>query len=340
MSKTIRKILCIVLSISMCLMTIGWFRDDVVYGDESGSMMSSTYMSGDLDGDKVVRLEDAQLALQAALKIISLEPVVLQVADLFGDGRVTLDDAQNILMVALKIKTMDEILGGELPISSQEPTMEPTELPEISKPTIEPTEPVTEDAVELPENFDYEAYVEEYLNMAVKMDKDIYHPGDNVKLTITVTNEGVYPIYMWNMYKADRLSNVSTSLKDASGSVITEFEWFPENAVEYRKVLSPGESITVQRIRTFFWEYYLESGYNEDWGLRDVVAAISFQYTNQEWEHTSSKYYKKIVPVPIEPVANCEAYIEKYLNMDIKTDKEVYYPGEEVRLAITVTNDP
>lgn len=63
---------------------------------------------GDINGDAQVTLQDAQLALKAALKIIGLEGNQVKAADVTGEGKVELNDAQKILKVALKIETFNE----------------------------------------------------------------------------------------------------------------------------------------------------------------------------------------------------------------------------------------
>ncbi len=61
------------------------------------------YVLGDVDGNKVVELADAQLALKAALKIDTLEGNALKAADVHKNGSIELNDAQMILKKALKI---------------------------------------------------------------------------------------------------------------------------------------------------------------------------------------------------------------------------------------------
>lgn len=58
---------------------------------------------GDIDGNRKVTLEDAQLALKAALKIIILDGEKLEAADINHNGKVDLEDAQFVLKAALKI---------------------------------------------------------------------------------------------------------------------------------------------------------------------------------------------------------------------------------------------
>ncbi len=127
MKKQLRKKLCCLLCFMICLST--WCGVDYSNAGAEEISYNTVFVTGDLNGDKQILLEDAQLALQAALKIITLEPDVLKSADLFGDGMVTLEDAQNILLVALKIKSMDDILGTT--------TIQPTDVP-IQTPTASP----------------------------------------------------------------------------------------------------------------------------------------------------------------------------------------------------------
>lgn len=61
---------------------------------------------GDLDGDQKVTLQDTQVALKAALKIVILDHTKIEAADVNKDRTVTLEDAQIILKVALKIIEM------------------------------------------------------------------------------------------------------------------------------------------------------------------------------------------------------------------------------------------
>lgn len=58
---------------------------------------------GDIDGNGVVELIDAQMALKAALKIITLDADKEVLADADGNGIIELADAQAILKAALKI---------------------------------------------------------------------------------------------------------------------------------------------------------------------------------------------------------------------------------------------
>ncbi len=69
----------------------------------SGSPEPITFVKGDLDSDKEVTLQDAQLALRIALNILEPEGTQLLAADLNGDSKVDLDEVQRILKAALKI---------------------------------------------------------------------------------------------------------------------------------------------------------------------------------------------------------------------------------------------
>lgn len=67
------------------------------------SQQPSQVKKGDLDEDKQITLQDAQLALKIALNIEKPQGNQLQVADLNGDGKAALDEVQEILKAALKI---------------------------------------------------------------------------------------------------------------------------------------------------------------------------------------------------------------------------------------------
>lgn len=58
---------------------------------------------GDVNGDNKITLEDAQLTLKLALKIMDGDERQLKAADLNDDGMVTLDEAQTVLKKALNI---------------------------------------------------------------------------------------------------------------------------------------------------------------------------------------------------------------------------------------------
>lgn len=61
-------------------------------------------ITGDTDGNGIVNLNDAQLALKAALKIEALTDEAVTRADVVKDGIITLEDAKKILRIALKIE--------------------------------------------------------------------------------------------------------------------------------------------------------------------------------------------------------------------------------------------
>ena len=62
---------------------------------------------GDVTGDGEINLADAQMALKAALKIVTLSLEQISAADIDGNGQVDLGDAQRILKAALKIQGLD-----------------------------------------------------------------------------------------------------------------------------------------------------------------------------------------------------------------------------------------
>lgn len=64
---------------------------------------SESVTKDDVDENGKVELADAQLALKAALKIITLDEKASKAADVTGNGKVELADAQLILKYALKI---------------------------------------------------------------------------------------------------------------------------------------------------------------------------------------------------------------------------------------------
>ena len=66
------------------------------------------YMIGDVDGDKAIKLHDAQLALKAALNLIKLDDAQTKAADVDGNGKIELKDAQKILKVALNLDTFTQ----------------------------------------------------------------------------------------------------------------------------------------------------------------------------------------------------------------------------------------
>lgn len=105
------------------------------------SAPAANVIAGDVDGNGKVELADAQLALKIALKIATDDS---SAADVDGNGKVDLTDAQLILKVALKIlDKFPAYEGGEgLPTPTVEPTVAPTQKPEV----------VTEEALVMPED--------------------------------------------------------------------------------------------------------------------------------------------------------------------------------------------
>lgn len=65
---------------------------------------------GDVTGNKQVTLEDANVVLKAALKMINLSGEALQAADVDYDSAITLADANQVLKIALKISVEDEFV--------------------------------------------------------------------------------------------------------------------------------------------------------------------------------------------------------------------------------------
>lgn len=69
----------------------------------SSTSKSGTPGNGDINGDGKVNAEDARLALNAAVKKISLTADQIRRGDINGDGKITADDASKILKKAVKM---------------------------------------------------------------------------------------------------------------------------------------------------------------------------------------------------------------------------------------------
>lgn len=109
--------------------------------DEAGTAgTTTTYQLGDVTRDGFVKLDDAQLALKAALLLEELDAEEQYLADVTEEyGKVTLADAQLILRKAL--------LLGEIPdkpdMKPTGPAVEPSETPSVTGEPIVPSgEPV------------------------------------------------------------------------------------------------------------------------------------------------------------------------------------------------------
>lgn len=70
----------------------------------SVSVSVDQYILGDVDNDSEITLNDASLALKAALRIEILSEKAVTAADVDKDGEVSLNDASMILKAALKIE--------------------------------------------------------------------------------------------------------------------------------------------------------------------------------------------------------------------------------------------
>lgn len=77
-------------------------------GPEGSQPPSQTVKKGDVNQDNKITLADAQMALKAALNLISLDENQKKAADVNGSGGIELKDAQQILKVALNLDTFDE----------------------------------------------------------------------------------------------------------------------------------------------------------------------------------------------------------------------------------------
>ena len=78
-------------------------KQGMEFTTEKLTIPQNAEVTGDLNGDGVVGLEDAQMILKAALKIITLNDGLAARADMTGDGSISLDDASAALRKALRI---------------------------------------------------------------------------------------------------------------------------------------------------------------------------------------------------------------------------------------------
>ena len=94
----------------------GWYLDGELVSTElsystavNGDMrlvakFTPKYLSGDVNDDGEVNLDDAVLALQKAMKVDVTSAVFIdEAADVNGDGEINLDDAVEILKIAMKV---------------------------------------------------------------------------------------------------------------------------------------------------------------------------------------------------------------------------------------------
>ena len=77
--------------------------------DENGNLLPDNNLTpaegvkGDADGNGTLDLQDAQMVLKAALKIIPMSDIIVNNVDVDGQEGITLTDAQMVLKAALKI---------------------------------------------------------------------------------------------------------------------------------------------------------------------------------------------------------------------------------------------
>ena len=77
--------------------------------DENGNLLPDNNLTpaegvkGDVDGNGTLDLQDAQMVLKAALKIIPVSDIIINNVDVDGQEGITLTDAQMVLKAALKI---------------------------------------------------------------------------------------------------------------------------------------------------------------------------------------------------------------------------------------------
>ena len=64
------------------------------------------FLKGDMNKNQIIDLEDAQIVLKMALKIVESQESDILMADVDEDIDVTLSDAQKVLRAALKIEIL------------------------------------------------------------------------------------------------------------------------------------------------------------------------------------------------------------------------------------------
>lgn len=69
----------------------------------SGKIEKASYVLGDADLNKKINVDDARLALRAAVKLEKLNELQTLAADVDGSGLITVDDARDILRAAVKL---------------------------------------------------------------------------------------------------------------------------------------------------------------------------------------------------------------------------------------------
>lgn len=83
---------------------------NIFYIELSGNMIVflglNFGMKGDADGDSAITVNDAKIALKAALNLVELSRKQFDLLNLDKDSRVTLKDARKILRVALNIESI------------------------------------------------------------------------------------------------------------------------------------------------------------------------------------------------------------------------------------------
>ena len=119
--KYVKKGTVIILAALFCL-TVLWGRSGLF------SFAEDPVIYGDVDGNGKINLQDAQMVLQAALKIKGLEAAAHQAADVSGDRQVTLEDAQLVLKYALRIITAFPVQATDLPEEKPEQPEEGAEI--------------------------------------------------------------------------------------------------------------------------------------------------------------------------------------------------------------------
>lgn len=348
MKTVLKRRISLILCLSLCVGIFMGTSSDILADDTSQSI---GFQYGDVDGNQQINLNDAQITLKAALRIITLENKALQAADLGGDGLVSLEDARNILSVALKIKDMDEILEAsgqnpadkptELPsempteVPTEQPIEEPTEVPTkqpIESPIVEPTQIPSEE----PEYIDYKSYIEENVKICVDTEGN-YQEGEIIHFTIQVQNLGQEDIPLYGRTSSfEQASCLRVKLLKDGIEVADSWDGIVVNEEIYQGVLNSQETITY----TGALAIPATDVVTHDAVYPSAVYAISVAM--EYWEDNSDdakisthveKFFEKIRPVTYHDV-----YVNEYLEIQVTAHEESYNQGEMVTATVTVTN--
>lgn len=150
-SKTGKRVLVSTLALSLAMSGTVWASlNNSVFKKDITLNTKESYAIGDVDKNGSVELEDANIALKAALKITTLSDEDVKLADTDFNGLVELEDANTILKIALRINTpipQPTTAASETPSESVSdkpsetvvPTTTASSAPVTATPTATPT---------------------------------------------------------------------------------------------------------------------------------------------------------------------------------------------------------